>query len=410
MNDNNRKRLLVLTSTFPRWKGDHEPPFVYELARRLTPEWEVHVLAPHTAGSAPVETIDGINVHRFRYGPDWLEKLAYEGGMLARLKQNPWRYFILPLFFIAQYLNSRRIVRHYAIDVIHAHWLVPQGVTALLTKRTTGGSIPVLCTSHGADLFALQGGVVHWVKRMVLKHTDFLTVVSDAMRREAERLGADPDRSEVIPMGVDLESRFIPAAERRDPKTLVFAGRLVEKKGLCYLLEAFSELLREQGDLRLLVVGTGPEEESLRKQASTLGIGRNVEFIGAVENSDLPSLYQQAAIAVFPFIMTPEGDQEGFGLVIVEALGCGCAVVVSDLPAVRGILSDGVNGLLVPQKERDRLREAIEKLYRDQELCSRLARQGGNEVREKFDWKIVAGRYNKLLCGLADAGPKKTGE
>ncbi len=365
-------------------------------------------MAPHTAGSESVETIDDISVHRFRYGPDWMEKLAYEGGMLARLKQNPWRYFLLPLFFIAQYLNSRRIVRRYAIDVIHAHWLVPQGITALLTKQTTGGSVPVLCTSHGADLFALQGGFAHWVKKIVLKHTDFLTVVSDAMRREAQRLGADSDRLEVIPMGVDLESRFIPAADRRDPKTLVFVGRLVEKKGLCYLLEAFSELLREQGDFRLLVAGTGPEEASLRRQVSTLGIGRNVEFVGAMENSDLPSLYQQAAIAVFPFIMTPEGDQEGFGLVIVEALGCGCAVIASDLPAVREILTDGVTGLLVPQKGRNQLREAIEKLCKNQELCLKLARQGGNEAREKFDWKVVAGRYNKLLCRLADTGSKKT--
>ena len=82
-----RTSILVLTSTFPRWKGDVEPPFVHELARRLTDSFDVHVLAPHAPGSKCHEILDGVHVHRFRYGPAILERLAYQGGILANLKK-----------------------------------------------------------------------------------------------------------------------------------------------------------------------------------------------------------------------------------------------------------------------------------------------------------------------------------
>ncbi|HEY0675481.1 MAG TPA: hypothetical protein VGD25_04670, partial [Immundisolibacter sp.] len=75
-----RPRLLVLTSTFPRWVGDHEPPFVFELSRRLAQQFEVHVLAPHAPGAQLQETLDGVHVQRFRYAPEPLQQLAYDGG------------------------------------------------------------------------------------------------------------------------------------------------------------------------------------------------------------------------------------------------------------------------------------------------------------------------------------------
>lgn len=400
MISNKKNRLLVLTSTFPRWKNDHEPPFVYELARRLVADWEVHVLAPHTAGAAPFEVLGGVNVHRFRYAPVNMEKLAYEGGMLGRLRQSRLRYFLLPVFLLFQFLAARRIVRSYSIDVIHAHWIIPQGFIASLVGLTVKKKIPVMCTSHGADLFSLQGVVMRSVKRMVIKRCTGVTVVSNAMEKELARIDAKPRLLETIPMGIDLKTRFVPKPDGRRPNTIVFVGRLVEKKGLKYLLEALPRVLERNPEIRLLIAGSGPEEESLRSQAAQLGIDMQVEFLGAIDNARLPIIFQRAAIAVFPFVTAASGDQEGFGLVIVEALGCGCAVIASELPAVRDILKDGETGLLVPQKEPLRLATAIGRLVEDPGLCSSLAQAGRQQVYKQFDWEIIAGRYNTLLHSL----------
>ena len=85
MTNESSTRVLVLTSTFPRWNGDEQPPFVYELSYRY--KSPVHVLCPHAKDAAQFEIMDGMQVHRFRYAPDSLENLTYEGGMLQQLKQ-----------------------------------------------------------------------------------------------------------------------------------------------------------------------------------------------------------------------------------------------------------------------------------------------------------------------------------
>ncbi|HNI66344.1 MAG TPA: hypothetical protein PLK97_11435, partial [Pseudomonadales bacterium] len=113
-----RPAILVLSSTFPRWPGDHEPPFVLELSRRLAERFDVWLLAPHAPGARRQEQMAGIEVERFRYAPDRLEQLAYQGGILARLKQQPWRWLLVPLFITAQWWALHRLLRRQHFDAI----------------------------------------------------------------------------------------------------------------------------------------------------------------------------------------------------------------------------------------------------------------------------------------------------
>ena len=154
-----RISILVLTSTFPRWKGDVEPPFVHELARRLTDSFDVHVLAPHAPGSKRREILDGVHVHRFRYAPSVLERLAYQGGILANLKKSPLLFGLVPFFLAAQLLAAIHLLMRQPIQVIHAHWIFPQGMVALLARALSRSKAKVLCTSHGGDLYGLKGAV-----------------------------------------------------------------------------------------------------------------------------------------------------------------------------------------------------------------------------------------------------------
>jgi glycosyltransferase involved in cell wall biosynthesis len=394
----NKRRVLVLTSTFPRWQGDSEPPFVFELCRRLGADFDILVLAPHAKDAKRFERMDGIEVKRFCYFfPRW-ETLAYQGGILANLKQSRWCYFLLPFFFASQIFALLRILKHERVDLIHAHWLVPQGLSAAIAGLVLGKMPPLICTSHGGDLMGLNGRLLTLIKRWVIHHTSRLTVVSNPMMSYALALGAKAEKLQTISMGVDTRTLFAPNLKtNRADKDLLFVGRLVEKKGIEYLLEAMPEIVKQQPKTRLTIVGSGPMENALKMQVHRLGIANGITFHGAVNNSQLPDLYRRATVFVAPSIVTILGDQEGLGLVLVEALACECPVIASDLPAIRDVIIEGRTGLLVPEKSPEALAKAVLKLLAEADLRGHLAANGRNHVTRNFDWSVISRRYAVLF-------------
>jgi glycosyltransferase involved in cell wall biosynthesis len=134
-------------------------------------------------------------------------------------------------------------------------------------------------TSHGGDLFGLQGHVLTKIKKHVAENATAMTVVSQAMKDYLEQMSIQPKILEVIPMGVDLQHRFTPNFDmQRHQNELLFVGRLVPKKGLNYLLDALAILVRERPELRLSIVGFGPEESALKQQVMRLKLEKNVNF------------------------------------------------------------------------------------------------------------------------------------
>src|SRR5690606_33302985 len=226
-------------STYPRWADDPEPGFVHELSRRLASKFDVEVVAPGAPGALDDETLDGVRVHRYRYAPRPLETLVNHGGITTNLQRHRWKYLLLPGFLLGMYLATRNAIREHRPDVIHAHWLLPQGVVAVLLRVVDGRRVPVIVTSHGADLYGWRGRLFQSLKRHVIRHAERLVVVSRAMRAELENLGAVADGIDVGPMGVDLAERFTPDPTLvRSTHEILFVGRLVEKKGLRHLLDA----------------------------------------------------------------------------------------------------------------------------------------------------------------------------
>jgi glycosyltransferase involved in cell wall biosynthesis len=395
-----RKKILVLTSTFPRWKDDVEPPFVYELCRRLGDVFNVHVLAPHAPGAAIEEQLDGIKVSRYRYFFSRWESLAYHGGILANLKQNPLRYGLVPFLFLAQLLALYRLLCRQRYDCIHAHWLIPQGLMVLVVRFLLKSTPPLIVTSHGGDLYGLKGYFPKRLKRYVAQQSTVVTVVSLAMMEVLQELGVDKDRVRILPMGVDLRNRFKPPARRRETGVILFVGRLVEKKGLLYLIEALPSILKKYPDIILRVVGDGQEKKKIERRLIELGLGGNVEFLGAVPNDDLPDFYGSSDVIVFPSVIARDGDREGFGLVLVEALGCECAAVVTDLPAMRNIVRNDISALVVPQKDTIALAEKVCCLLGDENLRHSLGKQGRAHVLKMFDWEIITRQYTDLICSI----------
>lgn len=394
-----RAKILVLTSTFPLHPDDGEPGFVMALCARLAEEFDVHVLAPHAPNAARSETMGRVTVTRYRYAPQRWERLAYGGGILANLKRCPALMPLVPLLIGAQIGAAVRLLRRGRYDLIHAHWLLPQGLAAVLATRLARRAVPVVCTAHGGDWFALRGRVAGALKRWTLRRLDTLTVVSRAMEAEARRSPAAPRRIERIPMGTDLEHRFTPpATPRPDSAELLFVGRLVEKKGLEHLIRALPAVLRAHPRTTLTVAGAGPEEAPARELAASLGVSEKVRFLGGLPHAELAALFRRATLFVAPFVVAAGGDQEGFGLVLVEALGCECPVLASDLPAVRDIVIPDRTGVLVPPANPQALAAAVVALLGDRGRRHRLARAGRDHVSAHYGWAASAAAYRTLLA------------
>lgn len=390
----NKPHLLVLTSTFPRWENDKEPPFVFELSKRLTTHFNVHILTPHAPQAKLEESFFNLKVTRFKYFFNKFQTLAYNGGILANLKRNPWLYCLVPLFILGQSITLYRLLKKHDFYAIHAHWIIPQGLVAVLVTRLIKQKIPIVCTSHGGDLYGLKSGLLKKLKIYVLNQVDKITVVSQAMKQEVLSLGISEDKIQVISMGVDLQKTFVPNPHiQRISKSVLFVGRLVEKKGLVYLLEAFEKVIKKYPQATLNIVGSGTEELRLKQQVKELNLEQNVKFMGSVENSQLPILYQQHEIVVFPSIIGKDGDREGFGLVLVEALGCECAIIATDLPAMQDILTDQQNALIVPQQNAQEIANKLEQLFEHAPLREQLGKNGRSFVVQHYDWEIISQRY-----------------
>lgn len=387
-----KPRILVTTSTFPRWQGDTDPPFVYQLCAGLSERFDVHVLAPHQLGCLREETLNGIHVHRFRYAPRRMEILAYDGGMMRRLRANPLNLLILPGFLLAQCFSLLRLQREYRFALVHSHWIIPQGLVAALCAHK------FILTSHGGDLYALKGRTFGLLKRWVLARAKLVTVVSTTMRDKCIAMGVPAGKIRVRSMGVDTENLFAPPHNEGQSirRGLLYVGRLVEKKGVPVLLKAMAILRERNLKPQLTIVGDGPDRADIKELTEKLKLESDVTFTGALNNNALPDYYRNASIFVLPSIVSGDGDQEGLGLVTIEAMACGCPVVASALPALADVVDDNSNGLLAKPGCPESLADKIELLMRDPELRAQFSRAGVKQSRN-FDWKTVCAEYTGFI-------------
>jgi glycosyltransferase involved in cell wall biosynthesis len=395
--------VLVLASTFPRWTDDTEPPFVYNLCRSLQDDFNITVLAPHARGSKTAERWEGLEIRRFRYfWPERWQRLAY-GGILPNLKRNPLLWTQVPFFLAAELISALRLIRAERPDVIHAHWLLPQGLVAAMAGFLTRK--PVVVTAHGGDVYGLRGKASSAVKRWILGRVSRVTAVSRDLARAVDELTtAHPIDVDVVSMGVDTDrfhSRRNAAAVRRklgiQGSMVLFVGRLAEKKGVRYLLDAMPAVLEQVPDATLVVVGDGPLRGELSLHARDLMLGESVRFLGARRPQDLPDLYSAADVFAGPSVVAEGGDVEGVPVSFMEAMACGCPVVASDVGGVSDLVQHEDTGLLVPQRDAGALAQAICRVLGEKDLARHLRSQAPNHVNRHFTQMAVAERFAGIL-------------
>ena len=394
-----RPRLLVIASTFPASAEDGTPAFVRDLAIREGVEFDTTVLVPRTGNAPRHEVIDNITVERFAYFPKRWEDLA-EGAIVENLRARPARWFQVPFFFAGEIVALRRAIRRLRPDVLHVHWVIPQGVSALVGGRR----IPWLVTTLGGDVYALNGRLSRWLKGSVLRRSRAVTTMNDDMRNRLVQLGAAPATTMVLPMGADVDAiRSAAEGVSRVPGRILFVGRLVEKKGTTFLLEAVRQLAPGWS---LKIVGDGPLRSQLEAKASEIGAGTQIQFVGTLGRKDLAAAYAEASIVVFPSVPAASGDQDGLCVALLEAMSVGSAVISSRMPGADVAIEDGTSGLLVPPGDVAALAAAMEKLLGDPALRDHFG-AAARARADEFSVQAIGAKYRALLLQiLAESHPQ----
>jgi glycosyltransferase involved in cell wall biosynthesis len=292
-----------------------------------------------------------------------------------------------------------RLARAMKPDVIHAHTLfffssVVAAVTAASIRK------PLVLTVHVGPVDRLPQPhrfltrlYEMTIGRALLKRARRIICVSEDVAVHVRRLGASPGKVTVIPNGVDA-TRYVPGIGSGAAEPVVICvGRLIFNKGQQVLLEALAKLHDEAVSFRLLLVGDGPMEQQLRRQAAELGIESVVEFAGA--RDDVAELLKRADIFVRPSFT------EGMSLAVLEAMSAALPVVATDVAGSRELIRPGVDGLIVPPGDVPALAQALRAMLR----MERAERERmGCRARERaleFSWDAVASRTLKELQDAA---------
>lgn len=403
-------RVLVVASTFPAADDDPVPRFVRDQVLELKkayPRVSFSVLAPHDARShtdsfAKHRAFDEYRFHYF--WPYRLERLVGR-GIVPTLRQNPAYYGLVPCLVIGELFALLRLCRRLKPDVIYAHWFTPQGITAGFTSMIMG--IPFVYTSHSSDVAILRK--VPIVGPFLVRHfTRKAQAVSVVSRRSRDQLKAffDDDswaaidkKVSVIPMGISMPSGNIARSEKQSERlgTILFMGRLAEKKGVQYLLPAFARLHSWYPAATLCVAGDGPWLARLQRQVDELQLSESVTFSGYVSGEKKAHLLADADVFVVPSIITDDGDAEGLPVALLEGLTAGKICIATNESGADAVIRNGWNGWLVPQKDVDALAAALKRALDLQPGERRVMREAARSALDLFNWGTIAQRHYDCL-------------
>ena len=342
-------RVLQLTSSFPRRAGDASGTFILDITATLAAQGlDVHVVAPHDAGAATAEELQGVHVERFRYAPDRLERLAHDGGILANLRY-PSRTLLVPPFLLAYARASLSAVQRLRPDVIHAHWWFPGGVMGAIASLVT--RVPLVITLHGSDVHIAERPGLRKLARLTLRRAAVVGVVSEALRREAiDLLNVDSEKVVVLRMPLQMPApATVETPPDPPPLRLVCVGRLAREKGFGVLLDAMRML---DVPVSLDVFGDGPSRAELESAAR----GLDVTFHGFRPRAELADALASAHALAVPSL------REGLGMVALEALAVGRPVIASGTGGLVEVVVDGDDGILVPPGDPVALAAALRRL------------------------------------------------
>jgi len=378
-------KICMITTTYPRFEGDTAAPFIASIAEGVAAlGHSVDVVLPFHP-KLQDKTRNGVNFHPYHVPGDQKDPLwGYAQSMEADVKVKKKAYLLAPLALHRTYWTAVALTRHNTYDLIHAHWVLPNGFPAALLARRC--KLPLTISLHGSDMFLAQkGGLLTRAALFAFRQARSITACSPDLQGQARKLsGKDVN---LLEYGVDV-NRFAPSdSATLRPRSIFAVGRLVYKKGFVQLLEAFSRVIKYYTNSTLNIAGDGPLLQKLKDTARKLGIESQVTIVGNIARDQLPELYRSAEIVVVPSITDDSGNRDGLPNVFLEALSSGCAVIASDIPGMKNLIRNR-EAFMVSSGDVSQLSNAILELFKNPSEIHRLRKAAREMAVKELSWTV----------------------
>jgi glycosyltransferase involved in cell wall biosynthesis len=388
-------RILVLTPTFLPALGGAEL-VVLQVYRRLAGEHKVLVLTPYlsknilkNSSSTDYNHLINFDVERFK------DKYSF-----MKLRGHRVTSGLIPPFSISAVSAIRQAVKQFKPDVINVHYVMPTGLAALYTQKVK--KIPTVITYNGRDV---PGPGVPWFwkywHKFIGLNCEDVTFVSRYCRDSI--FGHNSDRGHIIYNGVDesvdvtQNSQDELRAElklRKEENVLFALQRIDYLKRIDVIIQSMPMILKYNPHTRLIIGGKGPDIPRLKKIVDNLDLAKKVTFTEFISNSKLPVYFSLADLFVF------HSTYETFGLVLAEAMNYGKVIVSANNTAIKEVVVNGKNGILVPTSDPCSFASAALDLLNDEERRTTMGREGKRRTRKLFQWEIIASQYEKVLVSV----------
>jgi glycosyltransferase involved in cell wall biosynthesis len=296
-------------------------------------------------------------------------------------------------------VRSSSLIRSRGYDLVHAHFLFPDGFAARLLSAWF--KLPMMVTAHGSDVpgynpdrFKFQHKVLAPVWRYTVAGTDRIISPSEHLVTLIRKSAPDAP-TEVIPNGFDPD-RF--RVDRPRELRILVVTRMFQRKGVQYVLKAAAGL---KHPVEVHVVGEGPYLDELKQLDGELGL--KARFWGWLDNDsrELRDLYETSSVFAFT------SDQENFPVNLLEAMCAGNAIITTDSSGTREVVGEAA--ILVPPRDPDAIRSALEELVASRDLAASLGRKARARLEDNFSWDRVTACYEKSMQELVEAGRRSGG-
>jgi len=387
--------ILVLASTFPINDKDTVPSFVKDLVISLKnhdPDMNLTVVAPSYGKNEP-ELHSQFKHLRYRYFIKRFENLTKK-GIIPTIKKNRLYVVVIPFFILFQIIFTIRNIKKIKPDLIFAHWVMPQALTALIIKKIF--NIPFVFTTHASDAEVL-GKIPYlgeYFLNLIVSNSEKFTSVSISTEKKLKKFikykNWDNSKPLIVPMPVK-DNIFEDCTEQKVGELVInnnlkftYIGRFSEIKGVEKLIRSFSNTLNKNKNIELVICGSGYLKDNYLKLIASLGIQDNVTISDHFLNpSQLKYIYNISNFIVIPSIVTKDGDTEGLPVVLLESLYFGKVTLASTQSNAPEIIENKKNGFIFNSSNKDDLSKLMEEILENKfEL---------NEIEENA--KVTGKRY-----------------
>ncbi len=385
-------KVLYIATAYPRSEKDIITPWLVETVQRLQKNGIKVTMFTSAYRGLGDQTVMGTRVKRFRYFLARWETLTHDETAIDRVQKGLFNKILALFYLIFGTIEIWRFCSKERFDIIHVHWPLPHFIFGYVASRVC--SAPVVISFHGAELMAVRNKFrfLRPFLRWAIARADRVTANSNHTVRAIQEIFHRP--VDIIPFGAAVSSADIRSTDKGvEEKRILFVGRLVERKGVRYLIEAAAQVASRY-KIRVDIVGDGPELSRLRRLAEERNLKEVVRFHGRVSAGELPHFYANCDMFVLPAVIDSKGDTEGLGVVLIEAMTYKKPVIASAVGGITDLVIDGQTGLAVPAGDVDALVKAIVRLIEDPETAKRLSQHGYEHILTNYSWEVI---INQLI-------------